>query len=114
MGDIAEGLISGEFDFYTGEYIGHGGGYPRSRMGKKFNSPNYKKNPRRGVVSYVQRLYAGRAITPKSIKIIKYFFSETGHEFISEEQMFKTISENFGLFTDWMKKNKEKMYHQFN
>lgn len=33
MGDIAEGLINGDFDQYTGEYIGRGGGFPRSKMG---------------------------------------------------------------------------------
>lgn len=30
MGEIAEGLINGDFDFYTGEYIGKGYGYPRT------------------------------------------------------------------------------------
>lgn len=30
MGDIAEGLINGDFDEETGEYIGPGQGFPRS------------------------------------------------------------------------------------
>lgn len=30
MGEIADALISGEFDMYTGEYIGKAVGYPRS------------------------------------------------------------------------------------
>ena len=30
MADIADGLINGDFDFLTGEYIGNGGGYPRA------------------------------------------------------------------------------------
>ena len=30
MGDIADSIIDGEFDQYTGEYLGEGCGYPRS------------------------------------------------------------------------------------
>ncbi len=29
MGEIADSLISGEFDFITGEYLGDAVGYPR-------------------------------------------------------------------------------------
>lgn len=31
MGEIADGLINGDFDFFTGEYIGRGGGFPRTK-----------------------------------------------------------------------------------
>lgn len=30
MGEIAESLINGEFDYITGEYLGEGVGYPRT------------------------------------------------------------------------------------
>ena len=30
MGEIADSLISGEFDFITGEYLGEAVGYPRT------------------------------------------------------------------------------------
>lgn len=30
MGEIANSLINGDFDFYTGEYIGRGKGFPRT------------------------------------------------------------------------------------
>ena len=36
MGEIADGLINGDFDFHTGEYIGRGGGFPRTRHGNFF------------------------------------------------------------------------------
>lgn len=62
MGEIAEGLINSDFDFFTGEYIGRGGGFPRSYRGnvweRRRNSPNYKKNPRRGVMNYIQLQYS--------------------------------------------------------
>lgn len=115
MGEIAEGLINGDFDFFTGEYLGRGYGFPRGRglWHKIKNSPNYKKNPRRGVIKYLQNLYAGRKRTAASIKIARHFFHEMGGEFISEEKMFESISANFKLFVEWMKENKEKMYQTY-
>ena len=40
MGDIADGLIDGTFDSITGEYLGEGPGYPRSRH---WGKPKKKK-----------------------------------------------------------------------
>lgn len=31
MGEIAEGLVNGDFDYITGEYLGEGLGFPRTR-----------------------------------------------------------------------------------
>jgi predicted ATP-grasp superfamily ATP-dependent carboligase len=33
MGDIADSMIDGEFDYISGEYIGPGVGYPRTYSG---------------------------------------------------------------------------------
>ena len=41
MGDIADSLIDGEFDYITGEYIGNPCGYPRT-YGKGSNSKEVK------------------------------------------------------------------------
>ncbi len=38
MGEIAEGLIDGTFDSVTGEYLGEGPGYPRTRERTKRGS----------------------------------------------------------------------------
>lgn len=43
MGEIAEGLINGDFDSITGEYIGEGFGYPRTRQKQNFVPSNKKK-----------------------------------------------------------------------
>lgn len=32
MGEIADSLISGEFDYITGEYLGEAVGYPRTHV----------------------------------------------------------------------------------
>lgn len=49
MGDMADALIDGEFDYETGEYIGKGVGYPRTKnkMRRKTNvkaGSNYQSN----------------------------------------------------------------------
>lgn len=47
MGDIADSIINGEFDQYTGEYLGEGCGYPRSAKdmrGELRNKEKYAKS----------------------------------------------------------------------
>ncbi len=38
MGEIADAIINGEFDYYTGEYIGEPVGYPRTHCHKRRRS----------------------------------------------------------------------------
>ena len=38
MGEYAEGLIDGSFDYITGEYLGSGLGYPRTHSGKRHSN----------------------------------------------------------------------------
>lgn len=57
MGDIADMMLDGTLDYETGEYIGKGGGYPRtlqSTMGD-----GYKKNNRPPVNVQIVRNYLG-------------------------------------------------------
>ena len=48
MGEIADSLINGEFDFITGEYLGEAVGFPRTRSYGKRNAiikkPSSKAN----------------------------------------------------------------------
>lgn len=55
MGEIAESLIDGEFDYITGEYIGPGVGYPRT-MERPRKSGIQSFN---GVFGYLQKHYKG-------------------------------------------------------
>lgn len=43
MGEIADGLINGDFDELTGEYIGQGSGYPRRAGGNGYGQAKKKK-----------------------------------------------------------------------
>lgn len=59
MGEIADGLINGDFDFYTGEYIGRGYGIPRTRNRslewEKNNYTRSKNEAFNGVSKYLKR-----------------------------------------------------------
>lgn len=37
MGEIADGLINGDFDSVTGEYLGEGMGFPRTKIGSFYS-----------------------------------------------------------------------------
>ena len=43
MGTHAEDLINGDFDSQTGEYIGPGGGFPRTMEGRSRRRKQHKK-----------------------------------------------------------------------
>lgn len=46
MGEIADSLISGEFDYITGEYLGEAVGYPRTHAyGRRKYIPSIEKKP---------------------------------------------------------------------
>lgn len=90
MGEIADSIIDGEFDYITGEYIGPGVGYPRTRHG---NNP--KKKKKKSV-----------PLNPESYKaqVLKLLFADTNqkgfnlHEVVrdycvEELKMQKNISE---------------------
>lgn len=57
MGDIADSLINGTFDYITGEYLGEGLGFPRTKhnrhktVSKRFVTS--KSAPIRGVQKYL-------------------------------------------------------------
>lgn len=40
MGDIADGILNGDFDEITGEYLGEGDGFPRTMEKGHYNSMN--------------------------------------------------------------------------
>lgn len=45
MGEIAESLINGEFDYITGEYLGEAVGYPRTHTNSRSEYfPLYRKS----------------------------------------------------------------------
>ena len=68
MGEIADGLINGDFDFYTGEYIGRGFGIPRTKNRslewEKKNFTQSKEVAFKGVKRFLKNRFQITDITP--------------------------------------------------
>lgn len=119
MGDIAEGLINGDFDFFTGEYMGNGGGFPRSRKGnisfrnrgarfyKNGFSDRHKSN---GVHWWLHD--KGYKDAAQQDAIIRQWAFDKNIVVAREKQITKLcvkIQEDFPAFTKWFNETKNKV-----
>lgn len=62
MGDIADGILNGDFDQYTGEYLGEGDGYPRTSKDIQTQKSRKNKSIRKAgqkIVFHTKLLNAG-------------------------------------------------------
>lgn len=115
MGEIADGLINGDFDFYTGEYIGRGFGFPRthnkslpweSRRKRVDLVPPIKNFTQskdvafKGVSQYLKRTLRVKDIT----NTVNQYLPEST---LSLKQKCFTIQEDFSKFVKWINDNKE-------
>lgn len=55
MGEVADMLIDGTLDAYTGEYIGKTCGYPRTLDGSLEWEHSVRSNPMQGISIYIHR-----------------------------------------------------------
>lgn len=67
MGEIADGLINGDFDFYTGEYIGRGYGIPRTKN-KSFDWERGIDNSWKKVIGYLNNARIKQHLHPEVVK----------------------------------------------
>jgi hypothetical protein len=103
MGDIADGLINGDFYFFTGEYLGEGGGFPRTRNGSlSGHSSNYGKNPLKGVQQYLRK--RGFITKKDHRKLMEDYIGEDGKQ-LSNKQLAELISIDFGDLVKFVNKN---------
>lgn len=118
MGDIADGILDGDFDEETGEYIGPGMGFPRSlareqrekqQMYANYNTKNTTPTTGPNAVNGVFKFLKGQKLEQEEIDniIIKYNNEEIGIskevENIKEETC-NQIQKDFGKFVKWFKK----------
>lgn len=97
MGEIADGLINGDFDFYTGEYIGRGYGIPRTRNGslawEKRNYTQSKDIAFKGVSRFLKR-FGIKNIT----NTVNEYLPSTDK---SLKQKCLSIQNDWGAFAKW-------------
>lgn len=113
MGDVADGILDGDFDEETGEYIGPGMGFPRSlareqrqkqhmyaNYNKKNTTPTTGDNAIKGVKTFLEKQKL-----EKDWEIItaEYYREEFGPDSTREERC-NYIQKDFGKFVKWFKK----------
>lgn len=108
MGEIADGLINGDFDFYTGEYLGRGHGISRTgnrslpwerRKSRIAKAKDPKESAYNGVKKYISMRWDGRKNIP-AIRELIYEFTG-GSNFDIKERCIE-IQKDFGSFVKFI------------
>lgn len=102
MGEIADGLINGDFDFYTGEYIGRGYGIPRTHN-RSLPWEGASFNPVGGVIKFL--LKKGIKRTEDIIDILQKYVEHRKWEFTQGNKFIRKVSikiqEDWPAFASW-------------
>lgn len=99
MGEIADGLINGDFDSLTGEYLGKGWGFPRSRHMNMYPKTK-KQDPAAGLKNFIVN-HSPLVGKPEDI-IIEY--AKQKGIYIEMDMFSETcekIQRDFGSFKEW-------------
>lgn len=110
MGNIADGLINGDFDFFTGEYLGRGFGIPRtgnrSLTWEKRNTRTRinnivptKEQSYNGIKNYISMKWNGRPDVPRIRDLIMEY---TGGKNIDLKQKCVEIQKDFQSFVKFI------------
>lgn len=98
MGEIAEGILNGDFDEITGEYLGEGMGFPRS-----LHYENKKPNPEFGVRNYLTKKGFEKEI--HDWMVLTYVGSRT----TNVQKGCKIIQNEFGSFIRFCARKKNEL-----
>lgn len=103
MGEIADGLINGDFDFYTGEYIGRGYGIPRTHNGiLAWEGPGNKGNQSSGVIAFLSK--KGIKKTEDVVAFLQEYAKYKGWEITGKKFIRKIsikIQQDWAAFASW-------------
>ena len=81
MGEIADSLINGEFDFITGEYIGEAVGFPRTHSYGKHNVPSIIKKTSSKANVCITNMCKDRGFdSRKKTELVSKFLQNKGYE----------------------------------
>lgn len=103
MGDIADGLVNGDFCEQTGEFIGEGKGYPRTAQKQQNEKTEHKYSGELfGVINYLNNFGRKYGVTNWQEALAKYAES-TGMKTTEYEVIAKEIQADFGKFLKYIK-----------
>ena len=88
MGEIADSMINGEFDFITGEYIGEAVGYPRTYVyGRRNAAPVIKKPSSKANVCITNMCKDRGFDRRKKTELVSKFLQNKGYVRKSRQQL---------------------------
>lgn len=97
MGEIAESLISGEFDCITGEYLGEAVGYPRTHVYGRRNAPPIIKKPSSKANVCITNMCKDRGFdNHKKVELVSKFLYNKGYIQLPKlSRQYKIIHEQY-------------------
>ena len=97
MGEIADSLINGEFDFFTGEYLGEAVGYPRTHSYDRRNAPPVIKKPSSKANVCITNMCKDRGFdNNKKVELISKFLQSKGYVQLPKlSRQYKIIHEQY-------------------
>ena len=97
MGEIADSLISGEFDCITGEYLGEAVGYPRTRSYGRRNAPPVVKKPSIKANVCITNMCKDRGFdNHKKVELVSKFLQSNGYVQLPKlSRQYKIIHEQY-------------------
>lgn len=116
MGETADAMIDGQFDYITGEYIGPGVGYPRTINGKIYKRKRGQRFFRTGGFSDQEKINGvhmwledkGVLNQQARIDIVKIWYTEKNPTHPNKKWFSRAcilIQEDFPEFMNWYKQN---------
>ncbi len=107
MSEYTDDIINGDFDFRTGEYLGRGGGFPRSvNFPKKSNqiNPEAIRNANQRKIDGVVNFLNTKGITgDNQMNVIRGFFDYDTSK-LSKIKLCKKIQSRFKNFRKYVEK----------
>lgn len=115
MGEIADSIINGDFDYITGEYISEGCGYPRTK-----NTSSFSHSPKTNQYGVTKQLWKTMNERTKSVYMackgmnnnerqcaIDSFLYEVGYEKLPKNSnKYKVVFERINEFKAFLKNKK--------
>lgn len=105
MGEIADMMINGDMDFFTGEYIGRGKGFPRTLD----NSLPWEKGTRNPHTNSAVRYLMKKGVRQHEVeKVLRKFAEFKGWEIVGKHFIRKCSGkiQDWNEFCNWFHKQK--------
>ena len=100
MGEIADMMLDGTLDEQTGEYLGEGPGYPRTR---DYNIGSKRERKTKGNVKGMKNFLDKKNLDFETV-VTKYWKEVLDNKDTHTNNMCNVIQKDFNLFAQWVNK----------